>query len=96
MNYQFTRELSARVIVDYEAVLPDTALVSLEPERGLNFDLLATYQVNPWTAVYVGYTDAYQNLLVSPLARPPIVRGGAAITSVGRQVFVKVSYLLRN
>jgi hypothetical protein len=95
LNYQFTRELSARVIVDYEAVLPDTSLVSLEPERRLNFDLLATYQVNPWTAVYAGYADAYENLLVSPLTRPPIVRGGSASTSVGRQVFVKVSYLLR-
>lgn len=95
VNYQFTRELSARAILDYEAVTPDEALVSLAPVRRLNLDLLATYQVNPWTVVYAGYADAYENLLVRPLERPPLVRGGGATASVGRQVFVKVSYLLR-
>ncbi len=94
-NYQFTREWSARFIVDYEAVLPDESLVALERSKRLNFDVLVTYQANPWTAVYVGYTDAYADLRVDPLARPPVVRGGSPTTSVGRQVFVKVSYLLR-
>ena len=95
VNYQFTREWSARVIVDYEAVLPDESLVALERSKRLNFDVLITYQANPWTAVYVGYTDAYADLRVDPLARPQTVRGGDPTTSVGRQVFVKVSYLLR-
>jgi hypothetical protein len=94
-NYQFTREWSARFIVDYEAVLPDESLVALERAKRLNFDVLVTYQANPWTAVYVGYTDAYADLRVDLLSRPPIVRGGGPTTSVGRQVFVKVSYLLR-
>lgn len=94
-TYQFTREWSVRFIADYEAVLPDESLVAVERAKRLNFDVLVTYQANPWTAVYVGYTDAYAGLRVDPLSRPPVVRGGGPTTSVGRQVFVKVSYLLR-
>jgi len=95
VNYQFTREFSARVILDYEAVRPNTALVDLSDERRLHADVLFTYLVNPWTAVYLGYTDAYENRLrASPLDRP-ISASGAPLTSVGRQLFLKVSYLLR-
>jgi hypothetical protein len=94
VNYQFTKRLSTRLIVDYVGVLPNEALVSLEREKRLAFDVLATYMVNPWTAVYAGYTDAYANLLEDPLGRP-VTRGGAPTTSVGRQLFVKVSYLLK-
>jgi hypothetical protein len=93
VNYQFSRELTGRLIVDYEAVLPNGALVSLDREKRVRFDALATFMVNPWTAVYVGYTDAYENWR-RPVDRP-IVRGGGPTTSVGRQVFVKVSYLFR-
>lgn len=94
-NYQFTQALSVRAIADYEAVLPNETLVSLEREKRLGFDVLATYLVNPWTAVYVGVTDRYENwILGSPVERP-VGRDLNARTSVGRQVFVKVSYLLR-
>lgn len=94
-NYQFTRELSLRAILDYEAVLPNESLVDLEEEKRLGFDVLVTYLVNPWTAVYVGYTDTYENwTLDSPIARP-VARSDAADTNVGRQVFVKISYLFR-
>ncbi|MCX6544585.1 MAG: DUF5916 domain-containing protein [Acidobacteria bacterium] len=95
LNYQFTRALSARAIVDYEVVRPNPLLVDLEHERRFNVDLLFTYLVNPWTAVYVGYTDAYENWLAPGLVQRPVTRGDAPLTSVGRQVFVKMSYLLR-
>jgi len=93
-NYQFTRELSGRLILDYEAVLPNATLVSLEREKRFSVDVLITYLVNPWTAIYVGYVDGYENLLVGGPTQPPI-RGGAPTTSVGRQLFAKVSYLFR-
>lgn len=93
-TYQLTRELSVRAIADYEAVEPDARLVDLGDDRRLALDLLATYLVNPWTAVYVGYTDQFENLQLGEPGRPP-VRGGGIRTSVGRQVFLKVSYLLR-
>jgi len=95
VNYQFNRELSIRSILDYEAVRPNVALVDLEHERRLNVDVLFTYLVNPWTAVYVGYTDAYENWLGPGLVQRPLTPQNAPLSSVGRQVFVKMSYLLR-
>ena len=92
-NYQFTRELSLRAILDYESVSPNQALVRLDPEQRFSLDLLATYLLNPWTAVYVGYTDAYENWRPGWVGGRPVERGGAPTTSVGRQIFVKMSYL---
>ncbi|HJQ68392.1 MAG TPA: DUF5916 domain-containing protein [Blastocatellia bacterium] len=94
VNYQFTRELSLRAILDYDAVLPNTDLVELEREKRLNADLLLTYLLNPGTALYVGYTDGYENLRLDP-TNSLFRRAGSPTTSVGRQFFVKMSYLLR-
>jgi hypothetical protein len=93
-SYQFTRELSVRFIVDYESVGPNEALVDLEEERRLGYDVLVTYLVNPWTALYVGYTDTYENWMLDAMSRP-VARSDSAGTNVGRQVFVKLSYLFR-
>ena len=95
VNYQFTRELSARLILDYESLSPNQELVDLDHERRFNADILMTYLVNPWTAVYVGYSDGYENRPLAPLTSPPPSRAGLPLTSVGRQVFVKLSYLFR-
>ena len=92
-NYQFTRELSLRAILDYEAVSPNQALVRLDPEKRVSLDLLATYLVNPWTAVYVGYTDAYENWRPGWVGGRPVERGGAPTDSVGRAVLGQLSYL---
>jgi hypothetical protein len=95
VNYQFTRELSARVIFDYESLDPNQALVALEHERRFNADVLFTYLVNPWTAIYVGYSDGYENRPLAPITSPPLSRADLPLTSTGRQVFVKLSYLFR-
>ena len=95
-NYQFSRELSLRVILQYEATIANAALTSLENRRNLNADVLITYLVNPWTALYVGFNGNRQNL--SLIEEPDGVR---AIRSRGswindaNQLFVKFSYLLR-
>ena len=94
-SYQFTRQLSLRAIVDYSAVLPDRGLIALEREKRLTGDALITYLVNPWTALYAGYTDAYGNLTIDPISRDRLLATSAASHSIGRQVFVKLSYLLR-
>jgi hypothetical protein len=94
VNYQFSRALSLRAIVDYSAVDPDSTLSRVERERRWALDLLLTYLVNPGTAVYVGYRDGYENLAM--LGDPPtLYRTGAPTMSVGRQVFAKLSYLIR-
>ncbi|MGH7451426.1 MAG: DUF5916 domain-containing protein, partial [bacterium] len=98
LNYQFTRALSLRAILDYEAVLPNTALVDLEKEKRFAADILLTYLLNPTTALYVGYTDGYENLeLIPPRGTKPreLRRTNSPFNSTGRQVFVKASYLWR-
>ncbi len=95
INYQFSRALSLRAIFDYNSVLPNERLVALERDKRFTADFLMTYLVNPGTALHVGYTDGYQNLALAPTAPPSLIRTGAPVNSTGRQVFVKVSYLLR-
>ena len=54
-------------------------------------DVLLTYLVHPGTAIYVGYTDGYDNVRsIRPGSCP-----SAPTTSTGRQFFVKTSYLFR-
>jgi len=94
ISYQFNRFLSLRAIVDYEAETGDTTLADVEDDKQWRGDVLATYLLNPGTALYVGYTDTYQNLGL--FGNPPeVVRRRSADTSIGRQLFVKLSYLLR-
>ena len=62
VNYQFTRALSLRGILDYNAILPNESLVALDRRKHLTADVLVTYLMHPGTAVYVGYTDGYDNL----------------------------------
>jgi len=95
VNYQFNRFLSLRVIVDYKAEFGDTTLADIEDKRKWGADLLLTYLVNPGTALYVGYTDRYENLAIAAGSPPTLFRSRSPDLSVGRQVFVKLSYLWR-
>jgi hypothetical protein len=94
-SYQFTRNLSLRAILDYAAVLPEVSLIDLERDKHFSADLLVTYQLNPWTALYIGYADAYRNLEIDPLSRDRLRPTDSVFNSTGRQVFVKLSYLFR-
>jgi hypothetical protein len=95
IDYQFSRFLSLRAIVDHKAESGDTTLADIETKKKWGVDLLLTYLVNPGTALYVGYTDRYENLAITPGASPSLFRTRAPDLSVGRQVFVKLSYLWR-
>ncbi len=92
LSYQLTRELSLRLIADYQAVLPNSTVIAVNREKRLTGDLLVTYLVNPGTAVYAGYSDRYENLTFSGV---DLVREGAPDLSTGRQAYLKVSYLIR-
>jgi hypothetical protein len=94
-NYQFSRELSLRAIIDYNSILPNASYVLLENTKRLGFDLLLTYMLNPGTALHIGYTDNYENLRMDPGVSPYLQRSGFPDFSVGRQFFIKLSYLLR-
>jgi hypothetical protein len=94
-NWQFTREFSLRVIVQYNSVLANQQRTSLETTKNINADFLFTYLLNPWTALYVGYNGNQQNydLLTNP-AGNQLVRSQTFMNDA-RQFFVKFSYLLR-
>ena len=94
-NWQFNRELSLRVILQYNTVLSNPRLTSLETSKNLNADFLFTYLVNPWTALYMGYNGNLQNLdLVDGQEQREVVRSQDFINDA-KQFFIKVSYLLR-
>ena len=92
INYQFTRELSLRVIMDYNAVLENAALIDLTRQKRITGDALLTYLIHPGTALYVGYTDQLGNLgLIDGMVRPIPFPS----TTTARQFFAKISYLFR-
>lgn len=97
-NYQFTRELSARAILQYTSVLANPVVSALSPSKNFNADFLITYLVHPGTAIYVGYNSDLANLN-RDLAVDPVT-GFIRTTPNGyindsRQFFVKASYLWR-
>ena len=90
-SYQFSRALSLRAIVDYHGAIPNSSLVDLDRAKRVTADVLLTYLVNPGTALYVGYTNRFENLAEAGAvgaSRPPWL-------STGHQFFVKMSWLLR-
>jgi hypothetical protein len=95
LNYQFNRALSLRMIVDYNGVLQNPALVNLPRQKRLTGDVLLTYLIHPGTAVYVGYTDRLENLRLYPGMPPTVAPIGFPSTTTARQFFAKVSYLFR-
>ena len=91
-NYQFTRALSLRMIVDYNAVLENASLIDLTRQKRITGDALVTYLIHPGTAFYVGYTDRLENLALTNGTVLPI---GFPSTTTARQFFAKVSYMFR-
>jgi Domain of unknown function (DUF5916)/Carbohydrate family 9 binding domain-like len=108
VNYQFTKALSLRMIMDYDATLANTSLVDLQRNLGSfdggpvqpykNFvpDFLLTYLVHPGTALYVGYNNSFSNLRLDETTVPPqVVYQQSPFNTTGRLFFVKLSYLFR-
>ena len=104
VNYQFTRAVSARVIVEYDSTLANPAKTSLKRTKQVGTEALLTWLPHPGTAIYIGYNNDMQNLDRSLCNRLP---GGACdpnntvapratnFLNDGRQIFVKASYLFR-
>src|SRR6266481_2593602 len=107
LNYQFTKELSLRLILDYNATIANTSLVDLQtnlgsfdrgpivPTKQFTTDVLFTYLLHPGTAVYLGYNNGYSDLTLHPGASPFVTAQGAPNNSTSRLFFIKLSYLLR-
>jgi hypothetical protein len=94
--YQFTRRLTLRLILQYDRTKVDPTRTSLEPVKNFNADLLLTYLVNPWTALYIGTNGNYQNLaLIEDPGGNTLVRTDDDYLNDARIFFVKFSYLIR-
>jgi hypothetical protein len=95
LSWQPTRRITLRSIVQYNWLTADQLLTSLETSKNLNVDVLATYLVNPWTALYIGYNNNQNDLRLMP------TDDGSELVRTDRlgpdswQFFVKISYLFR-
>jgi uncharacterized protein DUF5916/cellulose/xylan binding protein with CBM9 domain len=103
-NWQFTPQLSLRLILQYNGLLANTPGNTVYPytylptEKEFNADFLLTYLVHPGTAIYVGYNSDLQNLDHGLLPDPAGLAGlytAKGYINDSRQFFVKVSYQFR-
>jgi Domain of unknown function (DUF5916)/Carbohydrate family 9 binding domain-like len=110
-NWQFTPQLSLRMIFQYNSVLantPSNTILCSSPrpcpytylptEKQFNADVLVTYLIHPGTAIYVGYNSDLQNLDVvpgTPTSTGYVVNTAKGYLNDSRQFFVKASYQFR-
>jgi hypothetical protein len=103
-NWQFTPQLSLRLILQYNSVLANTPGNTFYPytylptQKQFNADFLLTYLVHPGTAIYVGYNSDLQNLdheLAPGPEGPAGLYTAKGYINDSRQFFVKVSYQFR-
>ena len=92
-NYQFNKEFSLRLILQYDATLANQAFTLLPTSKNLNADILFTYLLHPGTAVYVGYNSNFQNAEIDPLTHT--LRPVDRLSNDGCLFFIKVSYQFR-
>lgn len=81
---QITPKISIRTILQYEALSVNPKMTSLKSSKKFNADFLFTYQLNPYSALYIGYNS---NFVGSEELR--------YMNNDRKQVFLKFSYLLR-
>ena len=102
-NYQFTRAISVRAIVEYDTTLVNPAETSLLRTKQVGTQLLLTWLPHPGTAIYLGYNNHLANLdrrlctrgitgVCDPNADPP---RSPDYLNDGKQIFLKASYLFR-
>jgi hypothetical protein len=91
VNWQFTRELSLRLIGQVEETDAAPGATSLTDDERLTADLLLRYLWNPWWALYVGYNTSsrdFQQFDDQSLLLPDASRDS-------QQIFLKFSYLFQ-
>ncbi len=76
INYQMIKDISLRFIFEYNSF-----------SDGFYFNPLITYQPNPFTIFYLGFTNQYDNL--------NDLLGATKYTLTDRQFFLKMQYLFR-
>jgi hypothetical protein len=104
-NYQVTKEASLNLIGQYISTLPHADSTGLSNSRTLFADALFTYMLHPGTALYVGYIGNFANLDRALCTRevegacnpsdPILPTTTSSMMNDGKNIYVKLSYLLR-
>ncbi len=95
LNWQFTRELSLRSIIQYERTNSNPLETTITDRKNWNVDLLFTYRLNPWTAIYLGYNNNQQNIKIDQQDGMPVIVRTSGLHNDSEQLLLKFSYLLR-
>ena len=95
LSWQLTPRLNLRSIVEYNSIEADPELSTLETRKNLNVDVLGMYQVDPWTAVYVGYNNNQTSFRLLPAEPISELVPGYRLGPDSWQFFAKISYLFR-
>ena len=104
-NYQLTKAASINLIGQYIATLPHQEFTSLTDSKSLFADALFTYMPHPGTALYVGYIGNFANIDRALCTRelngscnpsdPILPPTYSSLMNDGKNIYVKMSYLLR-
>jgi hypothetical protein len=104
-NYQLTKAVSFNLIGQYIATLPNAEYTDLVNSKTIFADALFTYMPHPGTAVYFGYIGNFANIDRALCTReaggicdsndPILAPTGSSLMNDGKNIYVKVSYLLR-
>jgi len=104
-NYQLTKAASFNLIGQYISTLPNEQLTDAANSKTLFADALFTYMPHPGTALYVGYIGNFANIDRALCTRevdgmcnpddPILAPTGSSLMNDGKNVYVKMSYLLR-
>ncbi|HEX4066747.1 MAG TPA: DUF5916 domain-containing protein [Acidobacteriaceae bacterium] len=104
-NYQFTKAASFNLIGQYISTLPNPDFTDQANSKTLFADALFTYMPHPGTALYLGYIGNFANLDRALCTRtdngmcnssdPILPPTYSSLMNDGKNLYVKVSYLLR-
>ncbi|HUB20218.1 MAG TPA: DUF5916 domain-containing protein [Acidobacteriaceae bacterium] len=104
-NYQVTKAASFNFIGQYIATLPTAQYTDATNSKTLFADALFTYMPHPGTALYVGYIGNFANIDRALCTReqdglcntgdPVLAPTGSSLMNDGKNLYVKMSYLLR-
>ena len=104
-NYQFTKAMSLNLIGQYISTLPHADATDAANSKNLFADALLTYMPHPGTAVYLGYIGNFANLNRALCTRldnglcnandPILPTTNSSLMNDGKNLYLKVSYLLR-
>jgi len=93
-NWQFNKNFSLRVIMQYESLQANNNHTFLEDTRDLSFDVLFSYVPNPAGGIYLGYNSNWENQeIMGDSSERFLERTKGEFHQNSEQFFLKMSYV---